>query len=80
MYIINKMKELYKAQKESLIILNMYNNIETNSIVYLNNEEYDNVILAEGKSNTRVLEIDLKEGDILSIKETKFVTYSIEVK
>ena len=72
------MKNIYTAIKDAKITLKISNNIETKSIVYLNSVEYDNVELSEDKDNTRVLEIDLKQGNILSVKENELIKYTIE--
>lgn len=69
------MKEIYKANKNGVIKLTITNSILVNSIVYLNGVEYDNVVLASGKDNTRVLDIDLKLDDVISVKENDLISY-----
>lgn len=71
------MKEIYKAKKDGLISLIITNNNEANSVVYLNDIEFDNVILSEGKNNTRVLEIELNIGDTISVKENDLINYVV---
>lgn len=71
------MKEIYKAKAKKLVILTITNDIEVNSIVYLNDIEFDNVILSEGKNNTRVLEIELNIGDTISVKENDLINYVV---
>lgn len=70
------MKKIYTATKDVKITLKITNQVEVESIVYLNSIEYDNVILSEGKDNTRVLEIDLKQGDTIEVKENELLNYS----
>lgn len=72
------MKEIYKANKDITVSLIITNNNEVNSIVYLNGIEYDNVVLAKGEKNTRVLEIELKEDDIISVNENDLINYMVK--
>jgi len=72
------MKEIYKANKNEFIKLTITNSVKVESIVYLNNVECDNVELSEGKDNTRVLEIELKQGDVLSVKENELINYMVK--
>lgn len=72
------MKTIYTAIKYVKVTIKITNQIYTQSIVYLNGVEYDNVELSEGKDNTRVLEIDLKQGDVLSVKENELINYMVK--
>lgn len=71
---------IYTATKTETKQLNITNVESTQSVVYLNNVIYDDVILAEGTieyPNLRVLEISFKSGDILSADDNSLITYSI---
>lgn len=72
------MKQIYKAIKDCRIVLTISNNLEVNSIVKINDTIFDDVILAESENNTRVLEIDLKQGDVLSVKENELINYMVK--
>lgn len=72
------MKTIYTATKNVKVTIRIVNQEYTQSIVYLNNVEYDNVELSEGKDNTRVLEIELKQGDVLSVKENELINYMVK--
>lgn len=72
------MKNIYTAIKDVKLTLKITNQVEAESIVYLNGAEYDNVELSEGKDNTRVLEIELKQGDVLSVKENELINYMVK--
>jgi hypothetical protein len=69
------MKEIYKAKKNEVIKLTITNSVEVESTVYLNGVEYDNVLLDSGKDNTRVLEVALNDGDVISVKENDLINY-----
>ena len=71
---------LYTATKTETKTLNITNVESTQSVVYLNNVIYDDVILAQGSveyPNLRVLEISFKSGDVLSADDNPLITYSI---
>ncbi len=73
--------EIYKAikyEKKELVISNL---VSTNSVVYINEIEFDNVTLASGfekEPNLRVLELDLKAGYIVTVKENELVNYEVK--
>jgi hypothetical protein len=72
---------IYTANKNEIKELDITNMIATKSIVYINGIIYDDVILAEssfGVPNLRVLELDLKNGDIVSAKDNELITYKIK--
>lgn len=72
---------IYKATKTETKQLNITNVESTESIVYLNNVIYDDVMLAQGtvkNPNLRVLEISFKAGDVLSADDNNLITYTIE--
>lgn len=72
---------IYTANKDEKKELDIINIQETQSIVYINNIIFDDVLLAEGTEshpNLRVLELDLKNGDIVSAKDNKLITYKIK--
>lgn len=71
---------IYTATKTENKTLNINNVESTQSIVYLNNVVYDDVILARGtveSPNLRVLEISFKAGDVLTADDNPLVTYTI---
>ena len=72
------MKTIYTATKNVKVTIRIVNQKYAQSIVYLNDVEFDNVELSEGKDNTRVLEIDLKQGDVLSVKENELINYMVK--
>lgn len=72
---------IYIANKEEKKELDITNMIATQSIVYINDIIFDDVTLAEscfGVPNLRVLELDLKNGDIVSAKDNNLITYKIK--
>lgn len=72
---------IYTANKDEKKELDIINIQETQSIVYINNIIFDDVLLAEGSEsapNLRVLELDLKNGDIVSAKYNELITYKIK--
>lgn len=72
---------IYIADKDEIKQLNITNVISTKSIVYINDIIFDDVQLAEGTEsipNLRVLELNLKNEDIVSVKENKLITYNIK--
>lgn len=71
------MKQIYKALKDCKIVLTISNNLEVQSIVKINDTIFDDVILAELKNNTRVLEIDLKKDDVINVTDSKLINYTI---
>lgn len=71
---------LYTATKTETKQLNITNVESTQSVVYLNNVIYDDVLLASGtveNPNLRVLELNLNNGDVVSAKDNNLVTYTI---
>lgn len=72
---------IYTANKDEIKQLDITNVLSTKSIVYINNIIFDDVQLAEGSEsipNLRVLELNLKNGDIVSVKENQLITYTIK--
>lgn len=72
---------IYTANKNEIKELDITNIVSTQSIVYINNLIFDDVQLAEGTEsnpNTRVLELNLKNGDIVSAQENNLITYKIK--
>lgn len=72
---------IYIANKNEIKELDITNVIPTQSIVYINDIIFDDVHLAEGSDsapNLRVLELNLKNGDIVSAKENNLITYNIK--
>jgi hypothetical protein len=71
---------IYTATQTETKTLNI-NNIEvTQSIVYINDLIFDDVILARGTDeypNLRVVELNLNEGDVVSAKDNNLITYTI---
>lgn len=71
---------IYTATQQETKILNI-NNIEiTRSVVYINDVVFDDVILAQGTieyPNFRVLELNLNEGDVVSVLDNDLITYTI---
>lgn len=72
------MKQIYKALKDCRIVLTISNNKEIQSIVKINDTIFDEVVLADSENNTRVLEIELKQGDVLSVKENELINYMVK--
>jgi len=72
------MKQIYKALKDCRIVLTISNNKEAQSIVKINDTIFDEVVLADSENNTRVLEIDLKKDDVLSVKENELINYMVK--
>lgn len=68
---------IYTATKTKEIQLDITNFESTQSIVYLNDVIYDDVILADGNPNLRVLFIQMNTGDVLSAKDNNLVTYNV---
>lgn len=71
------MKQIYKAINDIKIALTISNNLEVQSIVKINDTIFDDVILAELENNTRVLELDLKSGDVVLGNDNELITYTI---
>jgi|694.fasta_scaffold00323_42 hypothetical protein len=71
------MKEIYKALKDCKIVLTISNNLDVNSIVKINDNIFDDVILAKSENNTRVLELDLKKDDIILVTDSELINYII---
>lgn len=72
---------LYTATKTETKTLDITNVERTQSIVYLNNVIFDDVILGNGTieyPNLRVLEISFKSGDVLTADDNPLITYTIE--
>lgn len=75
------MKLIYIANIDEKKKLEITNIISTQSIIYINDIIFDDVWLAEscfGVPNLRVLELDLKNGDIVSANENELITYKIK--
>ena len=72
------MKQIYKALKDCKIVLTISNNLEVQSIVKINDTIFDDIVLSESENNTRVLEIELKQGDVLSVKENELINYMVK--
>jgi len=71
---------IYTATKTETKTLNITNVERTQSIIYLNNVVYDDIILAAGSNeypNLRVLELKLNEGDVVSVLDNDLITYTI---
>jgi len=68
---------IYTATQQETKTLNITNVEPTQSIVYINNIIFDDVYLAQGNPNLRVLELSLNSGDVISAKDTNLVTYTI---
>ena len=71
---------IYTATQQETKILNINNVEATQSIVYINNLIFDDVILARGSEehpNWRVLELNLNEGDVVSAMDNDLITYTI---
>ena len=72
---------IYVANNDEVKELDITNVVSTKSIVYINDIIFDDVQLAEGSEsipNLRVLELNLKNGDIVSVKENQLITYTIK--
>lgn len=72
---------IYTANKNEIKELDITNVVSTQSIVYINEIVFDDVQLAEGTElnpNLRVLELDLKNGDVVSAKDNNLITYKIK--
>lgn len=72
---------IYTATQSETKTLNI-NNVEmTQSIVYINDIIFDDVTLSRGTieyPNWRVLELNLNDGDVVSVKDNDLVTYTID--
>ncbi len=68
---------IYTATQQETKTLNINNVESTQSIVYINDVIFDDVILAQGNPNLRVLELSLNSGDVVSAQDTNLVTYTI---
>lgn len=71
---------IYTATQQETKQLNITNVESTQSVVYLNNVIYDDVLLASGtveNPNLRVLELDLNDGDVVSAKDNDLITYNV---
>ena len=72
---------IYTATKTETKTLDITNVEATNSTVYINNIVFDDVQLAQGtveNPNLRVLELNLNNGDVVSVKDNNLVTYKIK--
>ena len=72
---------IYTANKDEKKELDIINVVSTQSIVYINDIIFDDVQLADGTEsapNIRVLELDLKNGDIVSAKDNHLINYEIK--
>jgi len=68
---------IYTATQTENKTLNITNVESTQSIVYINDIIFDDVYLAQGNPNLRVLELSLNSGDVVSAQDTNLVTYTI---
>ena len=71
---------IYIATQQENKILNINNIESTRSVVYINDVIFDDVILARGSEeypNFRVLELNLNEGDVVSVLDNDLITYTI---
>jgi hypothetical protein len=71
---------IYTATQTETKTLNINNVESTQSIVYINDIIFDDVILARGTEeypNLRVLELNLNEGDVVSAKDNNLINYII---
>jgi len=68
---------IYTATQTETKTLNITNVESTQSIVYINDVIFDDVILAQGNPNLRVLELNLNDGDVVSVKDNDLITYTI---
>jgi len=72
---------IYTANKDEKKELNITNMVQTQSVVYINDIVFDDVTLADGINsapNLRVLKLDLKNGDTVSVDENPLITYTIK--
>ena len=72
------MKTIYTAYKKEKVILKLSNNQLTNSIVMVNDIIIDECDLADAIGNSRVLEIDLKEGDVINVNENELIETEVK--
>jgi len=68
---------IYTATQQETKTLNITNIESTPSIVYINDVIFDDVILAQGNPNLRVLELKLNDGDVVSAKDNDLINYTI---
>ncbi len=71
------MKEIYKAIKDCKIVLTISNNVEVQSIVKINDTIFDDVVLSNSENNTRVLELDLNSGDVVTVLDNELIRYTV---
>jgi hypothetical protein len=71
------MKTIYTASKTEKVILKLSNNKITHSIVMVNDVVIDECDLADAIDNTRVLEIDLNEGDVIKVNENELIVAEV---
>lgn len=72
---------IYIANKDENKELYITNLVSTQSVVYINDVIFDDVTLADGINsapNLRVLKLDLKNGDTVSVDENQLITYTIK--
>jgi hypothetical protein len=72
------MKTIYTAQKNEKVTLTLSNDKITHSIVMVNDLVIDECDLADENGNTRVLEIDLNEGDVIKVNENELIVTDID--
>ena len=72
------MKEIYKATTNCKIVLTISNSVEVQSVVKINDVIFDDIVLAESENNTRILELDLKSGDVVLGNDNELITYTID--
>ncbi len=75
---------IYTATQKESKILNIYNNSLENqkSVVFINDITFDDVTMVGAFDSEnpawRVLELNLNEGDIVSVMDNDLITYTIE--
>jgi len=72
------MREIYKATTNCKIVLTISNSVEVQSVVKINDVIFDDIVLAESENNTRILELDLKSGDVVLGNDNELITYTID--
>lgn len=71
---------IHTATQKETKTLNINNVESTQSIVYINDVIFDDAQLADGTieyPNLRVLELNLNDGDVVSVKDNDLITYTI---
>ncbi len=63
--------------KDCKIVLTISNNVEVQSIVKINDTIFDDVVLSNSENNTRVLELDLNSGDVVTVLDNELIRYTV---